>query len=258
VIILPNNWADLQHYKDRSPPWIKLHKKLLDNFEFQTLPVASKALAPMLWLLASEHDNGEVDATPKKLAFRLRMTEVEASDALKPLIDNGFFSVVRGDSGSLAERKQSAMPETEGEAEKEAEAEKKPSRKRAAASPDVVERPEDVSEQVWKDWVQLRKSKRTTASLTAIDGAREEAAKANLSLEGFLKVWVRRGSQGLEADWLRPNERGAASPTGETPYQRQMRERMQQAAPGVAARGPGAPNNVIDLEAIDVTARRLG
>ena len=124
MIIVPNNWADLQHYKDRSPPWIKLHKKLLDNFEWHSLPVASRALAPMLWLLASEHERGEIDAAPKKLAFRLRMTEREAADAVKPLIDNGFFQLVQGDSSTLADRKQGAMPETEAEKRKE-EAEKK-------------------------------------------------------------------------------------------------------------------------------------
>lgn len=115
VLIVPNNWADLQHYKDRSPPWIKLHKKLLDNYDFQSLPVASRALAPMLWLLASEHDLGYIDATPEKLAFRLRMGESTAKDALKPLIEKQFFSVVQGDSGVLAGGKRGATPETEAE-----------------------------------------------------------------------------------------------------------------------------------------------
>lgn len=115
MLIVPNNWADLQHYKDRAPPWIKLHKKLLDNFEFQSLPVASRALAPMLWLLASEHENGVIDATPERLAFRLRMSESSAKDALKPLIDKEFFSVVQGDSSVLAKVGRGAMPETETE-----------------------------------------------------------------------------------------------------------------------------------------------
>ena len=49
--IRPKNWHSFQHYKDRDPTWIKLHKKLLDDYEFQSLPLASRALAPMLWLL---------------------------------------------------------------------------------------------------------------------------------------------------------------------------------------------------------------
>jgi hypothetical protein len=120
VVIVPNNWAELQHYKDRNPPWIKLHKKLLDNYEFQRLPVASRALAPMLWLLASEHEKGEVDADPKKLAFRLRMSEQEADDALQPLINNGFFSERKQvASKPLAKQKVTARPETETETEGE-------------------------------------------------------------------------------------------------------------------------------------------
>lgn len=111
MLVAPKSWGDFQHYKDRSPPWIKLHKTLLDNYEYQCLPVASRALAPMLWLLASDHERGEIDAAPKKLAFRLRMTEREVTDALKPLIDNGFFSVIQGDGDALAGRKQGADPE---------------------------------------------------------------------------------------------------------------------------------------------------
>lgn len=54
----------------------------------------------------------------------------------------------------------------------------------------------------------------------------------------------------------------ARAAAGETAYQRTQRERMQQWAPGVAARSPAeAPTTtatVIDLEAHDVTTRRLG
>ena len=28
------NWSEFQHYKDRAPPWVKLHHSLLDNFEW--------------------------------------------------------------------------------------------------------------------------------------------------------------------------------------------------------------------------------
>ena len=68
-------------------------------------------------------------------------------------------------------------------------------------------RPDDVDEQVWQDWVQLRKAKKATVSPTVIAEARIEAGKAGLTLERFLAVWCARGSQGLMADWLKPNER---------------------------------------------------
>jgi hypothetical protein len=69
--------------------------------------------------------------------------------------------------------------------------------------------PPDVDQQVWADWVQLRKTKRATVTQTVVDGARKEAEKADMSLSEFLAVWCRRGSQGLEAAWLKPNEKPA-------------------------------------------------
>lgn len=69
-------------------------------------------------------------------------------------------------------------------------------------------KPDDVSQGVWDEWKQLRQKKRATCTTSVVEGARLEAAKADLTLEEFLKVWVRRGSQGLEAAWLKPNERG--------------------------------------------------
>ena len=69
-------------------------------------------------------------------------------------------------------------------------------------------RPDDVSQGVWEEWKQLRQKKRATCTASVVEGARLEAQKAGLSLEEFFKVWVRRGSQGLEAAWLKPNERG--------------------------------------------------
>jgi len=113
MFLIPKNWTSFQHYKDRAPPWIKLHKVLLDDSAFQRLPVASRALAPMLWLLASEEKDGAFNGDPVELAFRLRQSEKEVTSALKPLIDNGFFVLVQDASKLLAERVQVAVPETE-------------------------------------------------------------------------------------------------------------------------------------------------
>jgi hypothetical protein len=71
----------------------------------------------------------------------------------------------------------------------------------------VVACPPDVQEQVWKDWQTLRKMKKAPVTETVVDSAKKEAAKANMSFNDFLVVWCRRGSQGLEADWLKPHER---------------------------------------------------
>jgi hypothetical protein len=120
VILRPKNWKSFQHYKDRSPPWIKLHRDLLNNFEFSCLPLASKALAPLLWLLASESESGEINLSSDALAFRLHVDSKTLADGLKGLIEKGFFALA---SGSLADCSQSAIPEREGEGEGETETE---------------------------------------------------------------------------------------------------------------------------------------
>jgi hypothetical protein len=122
MILTPKNWKSFQHYKDRAPAWIKLHKGLLDDFEFSCLPVASKALAPMLWLIASEYEDGKIEANIDKLAFRLRMTRGDLADALSPLVEKGFFDA----SEPLAECKQDACLEKEEEREKEVEKNTRP------------------------------------------------------------------------------------------------------------------------------------
>lgn len=119
--LVPKNWKEFQHYKDRNPTWIKLHRGLLDDFVFQSLPLASRALAPMLWLIASEHKDGVIDAEPEVLAFRLRCSLKEIENALSPLIGKGFFEVVQFASKALADGYQESSPETEREGERETE-----------------------------------------------------------------------------------------------------------------------------------------
>lgn len=72
---------------------------------------------------------------------------------------------------------------------------------------ETAQQPEDVTDEVWRDWCALRKAKKTTVSHTAIKEARVEAGKAGMTLDRFLAVWCARGSQGLQADWLKPDER---------------------------------------------------
>jgi hypothetical protein len=204
--IVPKNWRDFQHYKDRNPPWIRLHKSLLDNYDFQCLPVASRALAPMLWLLASDSIDGKIDATPKRLAFRLRISERESIDALKPLIDNGFFIMEQDASNMLAECLRDAVPETETETLQRTETEKKP--RKARRQPDGCLSVDDliaegVDHQVAKDWFQVRKDKGAkTLTQTAWDGVKAEAIKAGLSPGEAVKESAERSWQGFKASWL--------------------------------------------------------
>jgi hypothetical protein len=126
--LTPKNWKSFQHYKDRAPAWIKLHKGLMTDFAFNRLPLASRALAPMLWLLASEYEDGEITASMDEIAFRLHVSESDLHDAVTPLIDAGFFIA----SDALAAPEQKAIPEKEDIGKRTRKEEEKESR---AASP---------------------------------------------------------------------------------------------------------------------------
>jgi len=71
----------------------------------------------------------------------------------------------------------------------------------------VVACPQGVGEEVWQDWLQLRKAKKAPVTQTVVNSAIKEAEKAGISLNAFLTIWCARGSQGLQAEWLKTNER---------------------------------------------------
>ena len=187
MLLQPKNWAVFQHYKDRCPPWIKLHRDLLNNREFICLPIASKALAPMLWLLASETKDGTFNASVEELVFRLRITEKDYADGVKPLIDNGFFIIA---SGVLADCYQVAIPETERETEK---------RQKKLAFP----KPESVTQETWAAFVQQRKAKKAQITQLVLDGIGRQAALASWTLEDALKEIVVRNWTSFDAEWVK-------------------------------------------------------
>ncbi len=114
-----------QHYKDRNPPWIKLYNDLLDDYEFACLQDASKLHLVMIWLLASRSDN-KIPLDERWVSQKINATE---KVDLELLLKNGFIEKIQekqelqkteqDDSAALAGRKQSAIPETEGETEAE-------------------------------------------------------------------------------------------------------------------------------------------
>ena len=189
--IKPKNWATFQHYKERCPPWVKLHRDLLNDREFMCLPLASKAIAPLMWLLASESKDGSFDGSQDELMFRLHISAKEYNEGVKPLITKGFFVV---DSTMLADGKQDAIPEaeTETEAKREKETKKK-----------QIESPEGVSIQVWNDFLSIRKAKRSPITHTSLKTIQSEADKAQITLEEALTHCVSRGWIGFRSEWLK-------------------------------------------------------
>ena len=103
-------WEDFQHYKDRNPPWIKLHRTLLDDYEFSRLQDASKAHLMLIWLFASQKDG----CIPDDPAFLKRKLGLEKEPNLKLFVDHGLLIPEQVASTAIAESKRNApLEETE-------------------------------------------------------------------------------------------------------------------------------------------------
>lgn len=99
------NWSEFQHYKDRNPPWIKLHRALLDDYAFAALPDAHKAHLVLLWLFAASQVGGRI---PNDAAFLSRKLGTTEQIDLEALVNAGFLIPEQNASDVLAERKQNA------------------------------------------------------------------------------------------------------------------------------------------------------
>ena len=122
------NWNEIQHYRDRTPPWIKLYNHLLDDYEFACLQDASKLHLMLIWLLASRNSN-RLPFTDMWITQRIGvLTPVD----LNELVDLGFIEVEASESQPLqtVEHDASKMLQTveqvadterEGEGEREGE-----------------------------------------------------------------------------------------------------------------------------------------
>jgi hypothetical protein len=145
----------------------------------------------MLWLLASESNDGAITMSPEEIAFRLRMSEKDVISAIKPLIDNGFFIE---DSNMLANRLQDATTE-KSRVEKSRVREEK-----------EIDTPDGVSPLVFEDFKKLRKSLKAPLTQTALTGIANEAKKANISLESALEMCCARGWRGFKAEWAKDQD----------------------------------------------------
>ena len=67
-----------------------------------------------------------------------------------------------------------------------------------------IEKPAGVSEQVWDDFIALRKAKRAPLSQTALASISKEAEKAAMHIEEALTECVTRGGQSFKAEWMKP------------------------------------------------------
>lgn len=98
------NLEKYQHYRDRTPPWIKLHQETLEDYDFGELPDSAKYHALAIMLLASRTNN-EIPDDPAWIARRIN-AKSKVDVAL--LVSAGFLEVYQDATEMLAESLQDA------------------------------------------------------------------------------------------------------------------------------------------------------
>ena len=98
------NWNLFQHYKDRKPPWIKLHMSLLSDDDYLALSSKAKIVLIHCWMAAAERWKPGKEVEPLlpcepsllRLALRLRQTL-----CLVELESSGYLIKVSNDYNNL-------------------------------------------------------------------------------------------------------------------------------------------------------------
>ena len=202
-------------------PWFRLYSEFAHDPKIQMLPEAMQRRYVMLMCLRCSETLETLHET--EIAFQLRLSEAELIETKQLFISKNFIDKhwnllnwakrqFVSDSSTMRVAKHRQKKKQESNADEtlqkrssnaidtDTDTDKKQIQRSKAT---VVACPPDVSEQVWSDWLQLRKAKKASVTETVIKGARNEANKIGWSLEQFLVEWCTRGSQGLKAEWLK-------------------------------------------------------
>lgn len=197
--------------------FIKLHRKTLD-WEWKNKPL-TLALFVHLLLNANHKENkwqgisikaGQLISGRKQLSIDTGLTERQIRTALNHLKSTNEVTIKTTNKYSIititnwdlyqSNDQQNAIKRPTNDQQpttlKECKNEKNVKNNKTALRPDYI------SEDVWNDFLLLRKRKKAPLTETALNRISNEADKANYTLEDALKECCLRGWVGFKADWV--------------------------------------------------------
>jgi hypothetical protein len=111
------NWSRYQHYKDRRPPWVKLHVDVLTDEKLTALDVPTRLLALLLLAVAANRDN-KIPHDARWLAVETNMPASQVKRALATLLATRYLVECKSASnGASPSRAPARSQEAEAEAE---------------------------------------------------------------------------------------------------------------------------------------------
>jgi len=192
------NWDRFQHYKDRNPPWIKLHNHLLDDYEFELLSDATKGHLLCIWMLASRTNN----KLPYDQTWIKRKIGANSNVDLKILIDSGFIELqsVVHDASVALDSEEKRRDREEAEERREDLPPKAPVFNFKKSLIDL-----GCDEGLVSDWLKVRAKKKAANTERALKGFLKEVDKTSMTLNQVLEKCVYKSWSGFEASWVFDN-----------------------------------------------------
>jgi len=141
------NWGRWQTYRsDRTPPWIKLHRTLLLNVEWQSLSDAEKGQIVSIWILAAER-NGRIPDDPYLLA---KICNLDTMPDLDRFLGLDFLEKIK------KRRRRASAKDVALDVEKEKEEERD------------QPLPSFLNEKIWTEWIKFHKENRRILKPTQV------------------------------------------------------------------------------------------
>lgn len=203
-------WEEYQHYKDRNPPWIKLHNKLLESYDFECLPDASKAHLICIWLLASRTNNkmkADKNWIQRKIGAN---SEVD----INALVNSGFL-VIKQEDGDCTQNASMMLQEpasnscTEKRESREEKSREEPEKKKDTSKAAPVDFSIfGMTDEQLSEMKRIRKKNKGGAITQRVADALSKefhaAAQFGFSFDELLTEWELRGWKSLKAEWIKP------------------------------------------------------
>lgn len=204
--------------------WIKLHRKLND-WEWKTKPDTFNLFIHIL--LNANHKAGKwrgVDVPVgslltgrKSLSLETGLSERKVRTALTNLKSTNELTIQSTNEYSIItitnwkSYQQSDQPKANERpaTDQPSDHKQEDNNKKNVKEDKNIGPPEGVSSEVWSDFKNHRKSKRSPITKTALEGIEREALKAGWTLEAALSECCQRGWTGFKAEWVNKDQKGS-------------------------------------------------
>ena len=190
-------WIDMICYMHEGSPYgyLKVGNKVI--LPSNLAGMTGLTLQEVEGCLKELHDAGVYDIDESGVICSRRMIRDENIRNIRALGGS------KGGNPSLKVKSKVNLPDNLNDETKDKQ---KPTPSSSSSSSSSILKPDSVPEQVWNDFIKIRKAKKAPLTQTALNIIEREADNAGWTLEEAIVECVSRGWQGFKSDWVQPKQ----------------------------------------------------